>query len=341
MKSVILTKYGAPEVLQVRDFETPEPKANEIRIKVHYAGINFAEIMARMKLYPGGPKPGSVLGGEVSGIVDKVGAEIKDIEVGQNVIGLSMKGSYTSHVCLEPQSIIPIPQNFNLDEAATFPVIYITAYMMMFDLGNLQDGDTFLIHGAGGGVGTAAIQLAKTKDIKIIGTSSAWKHDKLSSMGVDKCIDYNTENVEKEIMNFTNGKGVDLIIDPVGAKNWKLSYKVLARMGKLIIYGDQNLVKGEKLNAIAAFKELISMPKYKPMDLMAFNKTVMGYHLGRFKGYEWKVKRSVENLINLINKYDIHPVIDKIFPFEKAADAHRYIQNRKNLGKVLLDFTKT
>ena len=127
MKSVILTKYGAPEVLQVREFETPEPKANEVRIKVHYAGINFAEIMARMKLYPGGPKPGSVLGGEVSGIVDKVGAEIKDIEVGQNVIGLSMKGSYTSHVCLEPQSIIPIPQNFKLDEAATFPVIYITA----------------------------------------------------------------------------------------------------------------------------------------------------------------------------------------------------------------------
>ena len=340
MQSIILTKYGAPEVLKVKELKDIEPDSNEVRIKVHYAGINFAEIMARMKLYPGGPKPGSVLGGEVSGIVEKVGSEIKDIEVGQNVIGLSMKGSYTSHVCLEPQSIIPIPQNFSLDEAATFPVIYITAYMMMFDLGNLQDGDTFLIHGAGGGVGTAAIQLAKTKNIKIIGTSSAWKHDRLKDMGVDKCIDYNTDDVEKEIMNFTNGKGVDLIIDPVGAKNWKLSYKVLGRMGKLIIYGDQNFVTGEKLNPITVFKEVMSMPKYKPTDLMAFNKTVMGYHLGRFQGYEWKIKRSVKNLVSLIEKHDIHPVIDKVFPFEKAAEAHRHIQNRKNFGKVLLDFTK-
>ena len=139
MKQVILTKYGPPEVLQVKEFDNPEPKPNEIRVQVHYAGINFAEIMARMKLYPGGPKPGSVLGGEVSGVVDKIGKEVKDIEIGQKVIGLSMKGSYTSHVCLEPKSIIPIPENFKLDEAATFPVIYITAYMMMFDLGNLQD----------------------------------------------------------------------------------------------------------------------------------------------------------------------------------------------------------
>ena len=215
MKSVILTKYGSPDVLQVQEFDTPEPKADQILVKVHYAGINFAEIMARMRLYPGGPKPGSVLGGEVSGVIEKVGSEIKDLEVGQKVIGLSLNGSYSSHVCLDSKSIIPLPENFKLDEAAAFPVIYITAYMMMFDLGNLQDGDTFLIHGAGGGVGTAAIQLAKTKNVKVIGTSSSWKHDRLLKMGVDKCIDYNTQDTKKEIMDFTSGKGVDLIIDPV------------------------------------------------------------------------------------------------------------------------------
>ena len=140
-------------------------------------------------------------------------------------------------------------------------------------------------------------------------------------------------------MDFTCGKGVDLIIDPVGAKNWKLSYQVLGRMGKLIIYGDQNLVKGEKLKPLVAIKELYSMPKYRPMDLMANNKVVMGYHLGRFKGYEWKVKRSIENLIQLIDQHNIHPIIDSKFSFENAADAHRHIQNRKNFGKVLLDFT--
>jgi len=110
-------------------------------------------------------------------------------------------------------------------------------------------------------------------------------------------------------------------------------------MGKLIIYGDQNLVKGERLNPFVAMKELYSMPKYRPMDLMANNKVVMGYHLGRFKGHEWKVKRSIDNLINLVNKNDVHPVIDSKFPFHEAPEAHRHIQNRKNFGKVLLDFT--
>ena len=339
MKSIILTKYGAPEVLEVKEFENPEPLDNQVRIKVHYVGINFAEIMARMKLYPGGPKPGSVLGGEVSGIIDKVGRDVKGLNIGEKVMGLSLSGSYSSHVCIDKNSIIPLPDNFQLDEAAAFPVAFITAYMMIFDMGNLQEGDTFLIHGAGGGVGTAAIQLAKTKNIKIIGTSSSWKHDKISKMGVDKCIDYNTDDTEKEIMDFTNGKGVDLIIDPIGAKNWKLSYRVLAKMGKLIIYGDQNLVKGDKLKPLVAIKEMYSMPKYKPMDLMSNNKTVMGYHLGRFNGHEWKVQRSIKNLIKLVNDHDLHPVIDSKFSFEDAPKAHRHIQNRKNFGKVLLDFT--
>ena len=339
MKSVILTKYGAPEVLKVKEFEDIEPSNNQVRIKVHYAGINFAEIMARMKLYPGGPKPGAVLGGEVSGTIDKIGNDVQGLSVGEKVMGLSLNGSYSSQVCIDADAIIPLPDNFNLDEAAAFPVTYITAYMMMFDLGNLQENDTFLIHGAGGGVGTAAIQLAKTKNIKIIGTSSSWKHDRLIKMGVDKCIDYNTDDTEKEIMNFTNGKGVDLIIDPVGTKNWKLSYRVLAKMGKLIIYGDQNLVKGDKLKPIVAMKEMYSMPKYKPMDLMTNNKAVMGYHLGRFKGHEWKVQRSIVNLIKLVNDNDLHPVIDSKFSFEDASKAHRHIQSRKNFGKVLLDFT--
>jgi synaptic vesicle membrane protein VAT-1 len=339
MKSIILTKYGAPEVLKVQEFEDIQPLDNQVRIKVHYAGINFAEIMARMKLYPGGPKPGSVLGGEVSGVIDEIGKDVTGLSIGQKVMGLSLAGSYSSQVCINADSIIPLPDNFKLDEAAAFPVAYITAYMMIFDLGNLQENDTFLMHGAGGGVGTAAIQLAKTKNVKIIGTSSSWKHDKLIKMGVDKCIDYNTDNTEKEIMDFTNGKGVDLVIDPIGAKNWKLSYKILAKMGKLIIYGDQNLVKGDKLKPLVAMKEIYSMPKYKPMDLMSNNKSVMGYHLGRFNGHEWKVQRSIENLIKLVNDNDLHPVIDSKFSFEDAPKAHRYIQNRKNFGKVLLDFT--
>ena len=178
IKSVILSKYGAPEVLKVKELKDIEPFDNQVRIRVHYAGINFAEIMARMKLYPGGPKPGAVLGGEVSGVVDKIGKDVEGLNVGDKVMGLTLNGSYSSHTCINADSIIPLPHNFKLDEAAAFPVTYITAYMMMFDLGNLQDGDTFLIHGAGGGVGTAAIQLAKTKNVKNFQMRFKYGHNK-------------------------------------------------------------------------------------------------------------------------------------------------------------------
>ena len=119
MKSVILTKYGAPEVLKVQELKDVEPLNNQVRLKVHYAGINFAEIMARMKLYPGGPKPGSVLGGEVSGIIDKIGKDVKGLSVGEKVMGLSLNGSYSSHVCIDSNSIIKIPDNFSNEKRPT------------------------------------------------------------------------------------------------------------------------------------------------------------------------------------------------------------------------------
>ena len=146
------------------------------------------------------------------------------------------------------------PNEFSFEEGAAFPVIYLTAYMMMFDLGNLQKDDTILIQGAGGGVGTAAIQLAQISGSNIIGTSSKWKHEKLHSMGVEKCIDYNKEDIQEQVMEFTNNRGVDLIIDPIGGQNWKISYACLAPLGKMIIFGDQNFVKSESFNFFTLMK---------------------------------------------------------------------------------------
>ncbi len=211
---------------------------------------------------------------------------------------------------------------------------------MLFDLGNLRFGDTVLIHGAGGGVGTAAIQIAKSLDVKIIGTASKWKHPQLKEMGVDCCIDYQHEDVVKKVKSFTKNKGVDIIIDPVGAKNWKMSYKCLGIMGKLIIFGDQDLVTGYKINPISALKELWSMPKYKPMSLMSSNKSIMGYHLGRMQGAEEKITRSVSALNELAKNGYISPIIDKIFPYTDSPSAHRYMQERKNFGKILINFSQ-
>ena len=338
MKQIIFAKYGPPSVLKVDEKRTPTPRKNEVLIQNYFTGINFAEIMARMRLYPGAPKPPATLGGEGCGIVESIGENVKKFKEGDRVMVLSRHGSYATHICSNENSVMPLPNQFSFEEGAAFPVIYITAYMMMFDLGNFRKDEIILIHGAGGGVGTAAIQLAQSMGGKIIGTASKWKHEKLHKMGVDQCIDYNKENVYEKIMKFTGNRGVDLIIDPVGSHNWKISYKCLAPLGKMIIFGDQNFVKGKTFNFFTSMKEIFSMPKFRPIDLMSKNKSVMGYHLGRLAGAEDKIQRAVTKLHALAKDEKIKPVIDKIFPFTMAPEAHSHIQNRKNFGKVLLDF---
>ena len=339
MKRIEYVKFGGPNVLQVRDFNLNDPLDDEVQIQTHFAGINFAEIMTRMGLYPGAPKPPSSIGGEASGVITKTGKNIQNYGVGDKVMVFAPFRSYSSHININEQMLMKLPESFSLDQGAAFPVIYMTAYMMMFDLGNLKKDEIFFIQGAGGGVGTAAIQLAKSVGAKIIGTSSGWKHERLKKMGVDLCIDYNTENVKEKIMDYTNGYGVDLIIDPVGGKQWSESYSMLAPMGKLIVYGNQNLVQGKTRSRLALAKEFFSMPKIKPFEMIGQNKAIMGYHLGRLKGAEHKIKRAMLGIYKMIEQGDVNPVVGKVFPFDQASQAHEYIQKRKNFGKVLLDFT--
>jgi NADPH:quinone reductase-like Zn-dependent oxidoreductase len=235
--------------------------------------------------------------------------------------------------------LMKLPEQFSLEQGAAFPVIYITAFMMMCDLGNLKKNEYVFIRGAGGGVGTAAIQIAKALGAKIIGASSSWKHEKMQKLGADFCIDYRNENVKEKVLDFTKGYGVDLIIDPVGAKQWRESYEILAPMGKLIVYGNQNLVTGSKKSLKAMFNEFITMPKIKPYQMIGSNKAIMGYHLGRLKGAEHKIGFAIEGLYKLANQGLISPIIAKIFPYNESPSAHKYIQDRKNFGKVLIDFT--
>ena len=339
MKQVIISRYGKPDVLKVKNVNDPSPKPNEILIANKFSGVNFSEVMARMNLYPGSPKPPCSLGGECCGIVKSIGKNVKKFKVGQKVMAFSRFQSYASKVCTPENMVLPLPIHFTFEEGAAFPIVYITAFQMLFDLGNLQENQTILIHGAGGGVGVAAIQFAKSINAKIIGTASKWKHPYIQKMGVEHCIDYTNEDVVKQVKNITDNRGVDLIIDPVGSNNWKLSYECLDVMGKLIIYGNQSFVTGLKINPLKAIKELFSMPKYKPMQLMSENKSIMGYHLGRMQGSEYKIKKSFEAMNKFINNRDVIPVIDKIFHYTHASDAHQYMQERKNVGKILIDFS--
>jgi NADPH:quinone reductase-like Zn-dependent oxidoreductase len=161
MKEVIIKKFGPPEVLQIRERPTPSPKSNEVLVRNHFTGVNYAEIMARMRLYPGAPKPPATLGAEACGVVESIGEDVTQFKPGDRVMLFCRFNSYATHIVADEKMVMALPEEFSMEEGAAFPVVYITAYMMMFDLGNFREEETILIHGAGGGVGTAAIQLAQ------------------------------------------------------------------------------------------------------------------------------------------------------------------------------------
>ena len=176
MKEIIITKFGPPEVLQIRERPTPSPMKSDVLVRNHFTGVNFSEIMARMRLYPGAPKPPATLGSEACGIVESIGEDVTHFKPGDKVMLLCRFNSYATHIITDEKLVMTLPEKFSMEEGAAFPVVYITAYMMMFDLVNFREEETILIHGAGGGVGTAAIQLAQSTNGNIIGTSSKWKH---------------------------------------------------------------------------------------------------------------------------------------------------------------------
>jgi NADPH:quinone reductase-like Zn-dependent oxidoreductase len=334
-QSIFVTKHGVPDVLKLKPDSLKEPIIGEVCVKIKYSGINFADIMGRMGLYPTAPKPPYVPGFEIAGIIEKTGEDSTKNLVGRAVVGLSRFHGYSTH------TNVPLNQLFFIDEkwlnvAAAIPVNYLTAYFMMVHQAAIRENEWFLIHGIGGGVGIAAIQIAQHLGVKIIGTCSGWKHNQIHEMGVEHVIDYRSENFKDRVLEITDGNGADVIIDSLGGKALKDSYGCLAEFGRLISYGFSKAAPGTKKNILKIIPEYLGMPKFNPMHLMSKNKGVFGFHLGLIQKRQDLVKKYGSLLLKWLDDGIISPKVDTIFPLEKAAEAHQYISDRNNFGKVLL-----
>ena len=334
-QSIFVTKHGVPDVLKLKPDSLKEPIIGEVCVKIKYSGINFADIMGRMGLYPTAPKPPYVPGFEIAGIIEKTGEDSTKNLVGRAVVGLSRFHGYSTH------TNVPLNQLFFIDEkwlnvSAAIPVNYLTAYFMMVHQASIRENEWFLIHGIGGGVGIAALQIAQHLGVKIIGTCSGWKHNQIHEMGVEHVIDYRSENFKDRVLEITDGNGADVIIDSLGGKALKDSYGCLAEFGRLISYGFSKAAPGTKKNILKIIPEYLGMPKFNPMHLMSKNKGVFGFHLGLIQKRQDLVKKYGSLLLKWLDDGIISPKVDTIFPLEKAAEAHQYISDRNNFGKVLL-----
>ncbi|MCH7496581.1 MAG: zinc-binding dehydrogenase [Candidatus Marinimicrobia bacterium] len=332
-------RRGGPELLKVVDVPQQQPGAGQVLISTHFAGINFADIMARMGLYPGAPRLPLVPGLEVAGTVESVGAGVDGFAPGDRVCALTRFGGYSSRVVVDQVQVRPVPPGVDLEAAAALPVTYLTAYLMLFNQANLQSGQTVLIHSAGGGVGTAAVQLAAHAGARIIGTASAAKHERLRAMGVELSIDYRSEDFVAAVKAATAGLGADVVLDAQGPAHALRSLKALAPLGTLVLYGVQQHMGRTRLRPglLRLFWELRTV-RLAPLRLMNSSKGVYGFHLGRLATRSGAVHKAFDELLVWLVAGHISPVVDRIFPYAAAGEAHAYIQDRRNFGKVLLDF---
>ena len=341
MRAVVLTRTGGPDVLAVRALPDPAVGAGEIRIAVRAAGLNFADTMARVGLYPNAPKTPCVLGYEVAGEIETVGEGVSGFTVGQRVMAGTQFGGQAELATARARDVLPMPEHLSFEEGAAFCVNYATAYAALIIMGGLRSGDRVLIHAAAGGVGTAATQIARNERAEIYGTASAAKHEAISAQGVQHPIDYRNTDFTAEVRRLTSGEGVDVILDAMGPTSFRKDYRILRPGGRLIMYGLSEAVGQDGRDVWAALSSLLriptsTMPWWHAGRLLNQNRGVFGLNLLSWWRREGGMDRIMSPLLSDLQTKRLRPVVARSFPFERAGDAHRYLAERRNIGKVVL-----
>jgi NADPH:quinone reductase-like Zn-dependent oxidoreductase len=331
VRAVVITRHGPPEVLAVQERPEPRPRPGEVLIDVRAAGINFADVMARIGFYPDAPKPPCVVGYEVAGEIAALGDGVDgELQVGQRVVAPTRFGGYAERAVARSDGVVPLPDQLSFEEGAAIPINYATAWEALVRAGNLRSGERVLIHAAAGGVGIAAIHIAKRTGAEVWGTASPGKHDAIRRFGVDHPLDYTRSGWEREVPK------LDLVMDALGGASFRRSYKLLRAGGRLVCFGASGVVSGESRNLVAAAKTALRMPRFNLLKQMSDSKAVIGLNVltlwDEFQSAErWRVP-----LTEMLADGTIRPVVSESFSFDRAADAHRFISERRNVGKVVL-----
>jgi NADPH:quinone reductase-like Zn-dependent oxidoreductase len=330
MQAVVITKHGGPAALQVQERPDPSLGPGEVRIEVAAAGVNFADVMARMGLYADAPKPPCVVGYEVAGTILEVGTGVEGLNVGQRVFGGTKFGGYATQVVVPAADAVPLADELTFEQGAAIPVNYATAWAALIGYGSLEAGERVLVHSAGGGVGIAATQIAKHFGAEVFGTASPGKHSQISALGVDHALDYTKSGWERGLPKF------DVILDAVGGRSFRTSYSLLRPGGRLVAFGASAVVSGQRRNLVTALRTVLRMPRFNMIKQMSESKAVIGLNMLSL----WKDRGTLEPWIAplqaMLDDGTIKPVVAGAFSFGEAGGAHAMITERRNVGKVVL-----
>jgi NADPH:quinone reductase-like Zn-dependent oxidoreductase len=308
-----------------------------VRIRVRAAGVNFADLLARVGLYPDAPKPPCVVGYDVAGDIDALGEGVEGLELGEAVMAACRFGGYAQLAVAKQDAVVPLPDGWSYAEGAALPVTYATAYAGLVRYGNLRAGERVLIQAAAGGVGIAATQIAKLLGAEVYGTASPSKHDAIRGFGVDHPVDYRTHDVVDEVRRISGERHpIDLALDAIGGRSFRQSFSLLRAGGRLVCFGASEVQAGERRSPLRALRVIAQMPRFNPLKLMSESKSVIGLNMLTLWDELGTVADLVEPLQEWIDAGRLRPVVDREFRLDDGAAAHRYVHERSNVGKVVL-----
>jgi NADPH:quinone reductase-like Zn-dependent oxidoreductase len=334
VKQLVIPRYGPPEVLDVREAPDPPVDPGTVRIRVHAAGINFSDLLARQGLYPDAPKPPCTVGYEVAGVVDAVADGVTTARRGDPVVATTRFGGQSELVVVRAASVFPLPPGWSVEQGAAFPVVYLTAHHMLVRVAAAQRGETVLVHAAAGGVGLAVAELARILGLRVLGLASAGKHEVLREYGVEPFD--GRDPLWFEAVQAAAPRGVDVVLDPIGGDSWRHSYRLLAPAGRLVCYGASVLSDGGGRNVLKTLWRVLRFPRFGPLALMNDNRSVAGVNLGHLWNERTVLDPQITSLLAYARAGKLTPRVDRAFPLADAAAAHRYIHERRNVGKVVL-----
>ncbi|MDQ0260960.1 NAD(P)H-quinone oxidoreductase [Sinomonas atrocyanea] len=325
MKAVFITEPGGPEVLQVREVDAPEPGPGELLIDVVAAGINRADVQQRRGFYPPPPGASEIPGLEVSGRIAGFGPEVtRPFAVGDRVVALLAGGGYAEKVAVPAEQVVRVPEGVDLVTAAALPETAATVYSNLFMTAQLAPGELLLIHGATGGIGTMAVQMAKAFGARVAATAGT--EEKVSTarafLGVDVAINYREQDFVEAVREATDGRGADVILDVVGAKYLERNVEALAPYGRLVVIGLQGGAKAElNLGTLLSKRAAVIATSLRPRPVEE-----KGAIMAAVKEHVWP----------LVTDGRIKPLVDKSFPLAQVTAAHEYFDSGEHVGKILL-----
>lgn len=334
MKAYLLTRAGKPEVLKIHEVEEPQPKEGEVKVQIETIGLNYAEVLSRRGQYGWAPKKPYIPGMEAYGEVVEVGGGVTSTVVGAKVIIGNQYGAYSEYICVPEHLVFNANEEISPEENAALVVNFMTAWVALVKQARISAGESVLIQAAAGGVGTAAVQLAKALGCKVYGTASRpEKLELIKKLGADVAINYTTDDFY-EIIKEQEG-GIDCVLEVVGGEVFRKSVSLLKPFGRLVVIGFAS-ISLKKWNPFTWWKTWKDAPKVKVMDMAQGSYGISASHIGYLTELPAIAKSAFAEMNDFINEHQIKPHVGQVFDFNEMPEAHRFMESRKSTGKIVI-----